>query len=50
MDVRVRRLGPVDAANLGFHLEGHSPRYLRIGGEWRDHDHYALTAEEWPRA
>jgi len=33
---------------LGFRLEGHSPRYLRIGGEWRDHDHYALTAEEWP--
>jgi ribosomal-protein-alanine N-acetyltransferase len=36
--------------SLGFRLEGHSPRYLRIGGEWRDHDHYALTAEEWPRA
>ena len=35
---------------LGFRLEGHSPRYLRIGGEWRDHDHYALTAEEWPSA
>jgi len=33
---------------LGFRLEGQSPRYLRIGGEWRDHDHYALTAEEWP--
>jgi ribosomal-protein-alanine N-acetyltransferase len=36
--------------SLGFRFEGHSPRYLRIGGEWRDHDHYALTAEEWPRA
>ena len=36
--------------SLGFRLEGHSPRYLRIGGEWRDHDHYALTAEEWPPA
>jgi [ribosomal protein S5]-alanine N-acetyltransferase len=34
---------------LGFRLEGHSPRYLKIAGEWRDHDHYALTAEEWPR-
>jgi ribosomal-protein-alanine N-acetyltransferase len=34
---------------LGFRREGHSPRYLMIGGEWRDHDHYALTAEEWPR-
>lgn len=35
---------------LGFRLEGHSPRYLRIEGEWRDHDRYALTAEEWPEA
>ena len=33
--------------NLNFRFEGHSPRYLHIGGEWRDHDRYALTAEEW---
>ena len=33
---------------LGLRLEGHSPHYLRIGGEWRDHDHHAITAEEWP--
>ncbi len=32
---------------LGFRFEGSSPRYLNTGGEWRDHDHYALTAEEW---
>jgi ribosomal-protein-alanine N-acetyltransferase len=32
---------------LGFRLEGHSPRYLRIGGQWKDHDRYALTVEEW---
>ncbi len=35
---------------LGFRLEGHSPRYLRIGGEWKDHDRYALTTEEWRQA
>jgi [ribosomal protein S5]-alanine N-acetyltransferase len=33
---------------LGFRLEGHSPRYLKVAGEWRDQDHYAMTAEEWP--
>lgn len=35
---------------LGFRLEGHSPRYLKIGDEWRDHDRYAITAEEWQEA
>lgn len=34
--------------SLGFRLEGHSPRYLRINCEWKDHDRYALTVEEWP--
>lgn len=31
---------------LGFRLEGFSPRYLRVGGEWRDHERWALLADE----
>jgi len=32
---------------LGFRFEGFSPRYLKIGGRWRDHERYALLAEEF---
>jgi ribosomal-protein-alanine N-acetyltransferase len=34
---------------LGFRYEGRRPRYLHIDGDWRDHDVFALNAEEVPR-
>lgn len=32
---------------LGFCKEGFSQRYLKIDGEWRNHERWALTIENW---
>ena len=31
----------------GFAREGFSRRYVKIGGRWRDHERWALLAEDW---
>lgn len=35
------------AKRLGLRKEGFSKAYLNIGGEWRDHERWAILDEEW---
>ena len=47
---------PGNAASLalvkraGFVKEGYSQRYLKICGRWRDHERWAVLAEDWKAA
>ena len=34
----------------GFTKEGYSRRYLKIGGQWRDHERWAIIREDWKKS
>jgi ribosomal-protein-alanine N-acetyltransferase len=35
------------AHGAGFERDSAAPRYLKIAGQWRDHDRWVLSAERW---
>lgn len=42
-NVRSRRL----VERYGFHFEGVARGLLKVGSQWRDHERWALTVEDW---
>ena len=56
-DLRLHRLEaniqPGNGASIalvrraGFACEGTARRYLMVDGDWRDHEHWVMLAEEW---
>lgn len=38
------------ARRTGLRLEGYSPRLVLIDGEWRDHERWAIDADDWRRS
>jgi ribosomal-protein-alanine N-acetyltransferase len=56
-ELRLHRLEaniqPANASSIalvkraGFVYEGFAERYLKINGRWRDHEHWAIRAEQW---
>lgn len=35
------------AVRCGFRMEGFSPRYLKVGTQWCDHERWAILDDEW---
>ncbi len=47
-NIQPENKGSIDLVRgLGFRLEGFSPKYLKVCGRWRDHERWAILAEEW---
>ncbi|WP_432429972.1 GNAT family N-acetyltransferase [Salinilacustrithrix flava] len=38
------------ARRCGLRLEGYSPRLVLVDGDWRDHERWAVNAEDWRAA